>query len=334
MRLYGVGSRDKEDTEDNYNHQPPTTNYQLPITIMELRHLRYFIAVAEELNFSRAAERLHMAQPPLSQQIRDLEAEIGVRLFDRTKRRVELTVAGRVFLEKVRQLLRQIEQAVEAAQRASRGEIGRLSLGFNSSATYSVLPTLLKAFRERCPEVVLDLHELTTPQQILQLQQQQIDAGILYLPIDLEEIELEIVSVLKEGMAIAIPETHPLATSTQISIRALSQELFVLPPARLGSGLYNQIRQFFQQTEFSPIAVQEAIQLQTSISLVAGGVGVALVPSSLQNLQRAGVIYRSLIEPTPEIEIAVAWRKGERSPILQNFIESIYEHFSVEMLHV
>jgi len=288
---------------------------------MELRHLRYFMAVAEELNFSRAAERLHIAQPPLSQQIRDLEVEMGVTLFERTKRRVELTAAGRVFVDKVQQVLGQIEQAVEAAQRASRGEIGRLSLGFNSSATYSVLPTLLNTFRERCPAVILDLHELTTQQQILHLQQQQIDAGILYLPIDLEE--LEIVSVLKEGMAIAIPETHPLATSTQISIRALSQELFILPPARLGSGLYNQIMQFFQQIEFSPTAVQEAIQLQTSISLVAGGVGVALVPASLQNLQRAGVIYRSLVEPTPEIEIAVAWRKGERSPIMQNFIESV-----------
>ena len=291
---------------------------------MELRHLRYFMAVAEELNFSRAAEKLHIAQPPLSQQIRDLEAEIGVRLFDRTKRRVKLTAAGQVFVDKIQQVLGQIEQAVEAAQRASRGEIGRLSLGFNSSATYSVLPTLLSAFRERCPEVVLDLHELTTQQQILHLQQQQIDAGILYLPpIDLEE--LEIVSVLKEGMAIAIPASHPLATLERVSIQAFNRELFILPPARLGSGLYNQIIQFFQQTGFSPTAVQEAIQLQTSISLVAGGVGVALVPASLQNLQRAGVIYRSLVEPTPEIEIATAWRKGERSPILQNFIESVRE---------
>ena len=290
---------------------------------MELRHLRYFMAVAEELNFSRAAEQLHIAQPPLSQQIRDLEAEIGVRLFDRTKRRVELTAAGRVFLAKVTQILAQIDRAVEAAQRASRGEIGRLSLGFNSSATYSVLPNLLNAFRERCPEVVLDLHELTTQQQILHLQQQQIDAGILYLPIDLEE--LEIVSVLKEGMAIAIPETHPLATRDRVSIQAFNRELFILPPALLGSGLYNQITQFFQQTGFSPIAVQEATQLQTSISLVAGGVGVALVPASLQNLQRAGVIYRSLVEPTPEIEIGIAWRKQERSPILQNFIESVRE---------
>ena len=131
---------------------------------MELRHLRYFVAVAEELNFSRAAERLHIAQPPLSKQIRDLEAELGVVLFNRTKRRVELTDPGQVFLEKVHQSIQSIEQAVEAVQRASRGEIGRLSVGFNSSATYSVLPQILRGFRERYPQVELYLHELTTSQ--------------------------------------------------------------------------------------------------------------------------------------------------------------------------
>jgi DNA-binding transcriptional LysR family regulator len=290
---------------------------------MELRHLHYFIAVAEELHFSRAAERLHIAQPPLSQQIRDLEAELGVTLFERTKRRVELTAPGQVFLEKVRQAIQHIEQAVEAAQRASRGEIGRLSIGFNSSATYSVLPTLLRKFRESCPEVELDLHELTTHQQLVRLNQHQIDAGILYLPIEGEA--LNVVSVLKEMMVVAMPETHPLAALSQVSIRALSRELFIIPPHRLGGGLYRQIMQFFQQTRFSPTIVQEATQLQTIISLVAGGVGVALVPASLQNLQRAGVVYRYLQEPTPEVEIGVAWRQHDGSPVLQKFIDSVRE---------
>lgn len=290
---------------------------------MELRHLRYFVAVAEELNFSRAAVRLHIAQPPLSQQIRDLEAEMGVTLFERTKRRVELTAPGQVFLEKVHQALQHVEQAVDAAQRANRGEIGRLSVGFNSSATYSVLPTLLQAFRERCPEVELDLHELTTHQQLMHLHHYQIDAGILYLP--LESDDLNVVSVLKERMVVAMPQTHPLAAFAQVSIRAFSRELFILPPPRLGSGLYSQIVQFFQQTGFSPTVVQEATQLQTIVSLVAGGVGVALVPASLQNLQRSGVVYRSLEEPTPELEIAVAWRQHDDSPVLQKFIDSVRE---------
>lgn len=291
---------------------------------MELRHLRYFVAVAEELNFSRAAERLHIAQPPLSKQIRDLEAELGVVLFNRTKRRVELTAPGQVFLEKVHQSIQSIEQAVEAVQRSSRGEIGRLSVGFNSSATYSVLPQILRGFRERYPQVELYLHELTTSQQLECLHQHQIDAGILYLPI--ESSALKVLSVLKETLVVAMPESHPLAVSSQISIRALSREPFIIPPHRLGGGLYSKIMQFFQQSGFNPTVVQEAMQLQTMISLVAGGVGVALVPASLQNLQRAGVVYRCLQELTPEVTIAIAWRQhDDGSPVLQKFIDAVRE---------
>ncbi len=291
---------------------------------MELRHLRYFVAVAEELNFSRAAERLHIAQPPLSQQIRDLEAELGVVLFNRTKRRVELTAPGQVFLEKVQQSIQSIEQAVEAVQRASRGEIGRLSVGFNSSATYSVLPQILRGFRERYPQVELHLHELTTSQQLKCLHQHEIDAGILYLPI--ESSALKVVSILKERLVVAMPESHPLAVSSQMSIRALSCEPFIMPTHRLGGGLYSKIMQFFQQSGFRPTVVQEAMQLQTMISLVAGEVGVALVPASLQNLQRAGVVYRCLQELTPEVEIAIAWRQhDDGSPVLQKFIDAVRE---------
>ena len=292
---------------------------------MELRHLRYFVAVAEELNFSRAAERLHIAQPPLSKQIRDLEAQLGVVLFNRTKRRVELTAPGQVFLEKVHQSIQSIEQAVEAVQRASREEIGRLSVGFNSSATYGVLPQILRGFRERYPQVELHLHELTTSQQLECLHQHQIDAGILYLPI--ESSALKVLSVIKETLVVAMPpESHPLAVSSQISIRALSREPFIIPPHRLGGGLYSKIMQFFQQSGFRPTVVQEAMQLQTMISLVAGGVGVALVPASLQNLQRAGVVYRCLQELTSEVTIAIAWRQqDDGSPVLQKFIDAVRE---------
>lgn len=290
---------------------------------MELRHLRYFVAVAEELNFSRAAQRLHIAQPPLSQQIRDLEEELGVTLFERTKRRVELTVPGQIFLDKARQAIEQVEQAVAAVQRASRGELGRLSIGFNSSATYSVLPAILRAFRKYCPDVTLDLQELTTHQQLVLLHQRHIDAGILYLPIKTEA--LNVISVLKETMVIAMPETHLLAALSQVSIQSLNQDLFIMPPPILGAGLYSQIMQFFQQTGFSPTIVQQATQLQTIISLVAGGVGVALVPTSMQNLQRSGVVYRTLQELTPEVEVALAWRQHDPSPVLQKFVEAVHE---------
>ncbi|MBE9192331.1 LysR family transcriptional regulator [Gloeocapsopsis crepidinum LEGE 06123] len=288
---------------------------------MELRHLRYFITVAEELNFSRAAERLHIAQPPLSQQIRDLEIELGVKLFERTKRRVELTTPGKVFLEKSRLALQQVEQAVIAVQKASRGEIGRLVIGFNSSATYSILPKILRVFREQCPDVELDLQELTTRQQCDRLHHNQIDVGILYLPIESET--LSTMTILQESLILALAATHPLAALPEVSIKALTQEPFIMPPHHLGGGLYNQILRFFQQTNFIPNVLQEATQLQTTISLVAGSIGIALVPASLQNLQRSGVVYKTLQEPTPEIEIALAWRKQDSSPVLQNFINTV-----------
>jgi DNA-binding transcriptional LysR family regulator len=292
---------------------------------MELRHLRYFITVAEELNFSRAAERLHIAQPPLSQQIRDLEVELGVQLFERTKRRVELTTPGKVFLEKSRLVLQQVGQAIIAVQKASRGEIGRLVIGFNSSATYSVLPQILHIFCEHCPDIELDLQELTTRQQCDRLHHNQIDVGILYLPI--ESHILSTTSVLQESLVVAISEAHALAALPELSLKALSHEPFILPPHHLGGGLYNQILRFFQQTNFTPNVVQEATQLQTTISLVAGGVGVALVPASLQNLQRPGVVYKMLQEPTPELEIAVAWRQHDSSPVLQKFVNTVQEIF-------
>ena len=290
---------------------------------MELRHLRYFIAVADELHFSRAAERLHIAQPPLSQQIRDLEEELGVRLFDRSKRRVALTTAGQAFLEEALQALQHVDKAVKAAQRASRGDIGRLIVGLNSSATYSVLPRILRVFREHCSDVELVLHELTTSQQLESLHHSKIDMGLLYLPVDSDD--LCFLSVLKEPLLIAIPDTHPLTSQPQVSIHALGRDPFILPAPNLGSGLYSKIVSFFQQTSFAPAVEQEANRLQTIISLVAGGIGVALVPASLENLHTRGVAYKPLQELTPEIEIALTWRRNDTSPILQKFLNSVRE---------
>lgn len=288
---------------------------------MELRHLRYFVTVAEELNFSRAAERLHIAQPPLSQQIRDLEAELGVQLFQRTKRSVQLTDAGVMFLEEVRKVFTQVNQAVRTAQRASRGEIGRLVIGFNSSATYSVLPGLLHKFQQHCRDVELVLYELTTSQQLEKLYHNQIDVGLLYLPVD--ESKLSVIPVLKEALMLALPETHPLVNQPQVSIHELSNEPFILPAAHSGSGLYGQIMSFFQQISFHPQVAQSATLLQTAVSLVAGGIGVALIPSSLQNIQRTGVVYKPIVEPTPEVEIAVVWQQHNSSQIVQRFLSIV-----------
>lgn len=287
--------------------------------MIELRHLRYFIAVAEELHFGRAAEKLHMAQPPLSQQIRQLEEELGFQLFHRTKRSVQLTEAGIVFLEESRRMLRQLEQAVQIGRQVSRGERGQLVVGFVSSAAYNVLPPILQAFRAAVPGVSLELHELTTDQQLQWLSEGRMDVGLVRPPVDDPMFQLK--TIFEEPLVVALPQRHALAEAPKIPLKKLAGEAFVLFPRVLAPGLYDQIISLCQQGGFSPRVVQEAIQMQTIISLVAAEIGVALVPVSLQNLQRLGVVYRPLKEATPQAAIALLWRRNDPSPMVQRFLE-------------
>ncbi|HEY9645559.1 MAG TPA: LysR family transcriptional regulator [Chroococcidiopsis sp.] len=291
--------------------------------MIELRHLRYFIAVAEELHFGRAAEQLHMAQPPLSQQIRQLEAELGFTLFHRTKRSVKLTEAGEVFLKDCRQIFWQLEQAIESGRQASRGEIGQLVIGFVSSAAYNVLPRIIQGFRSAVPEVKPELHELTTDQQMQWLRDHRLDVGLVRLPID--ETGLDVLTIWREPLVVALPENHALAQDATVSLRSLSNESFIVFPRPLAPGLYDQIIGLCQQAQFSPRVVQEAIQMQTIVSLVAAELGIAIVPVSLQNLQRTGVVYRPLQEPTPEAAIAVVWRSPDVSPTVQRFLQVVQD---------
>lgn len=285
---------------------------------MELRHLRYFIAVAEELHFGRAAEKLHMAQPPLSQQIRQLEAELGFPLFYRTKRSVRLTEAGQTFLKEAYRLLQQLDQAVQVGRLTHRGELGQLVLGFVSSAAYNVLPQLLQRFRAAVPAVKLTLRELTTDQQIQRLREGRIDLGLLRPPI--EDPDLAQRLLLQEPFVLAVPEAHPLAQEPEIPLAKIANEPFILFPRPLAPGLYDQIISLCQQAQFSPNVAQEAVQMQTIVSLVAAEMGIALVPASLQNLQRTGVEYRTLQEPTPKAAIALVWRRQDPSPTVQRFL--------------
>jgi DNA-binding transcriptional LysR family regulator len=285
---------------------------------MELRHLHYFIAVAEELHFSRAAERLNISQPPLSQQIRSLEDELGVKLFERTKRQVQLTEAGKVFLDRSYLVLAQLEQAIELTQRIGRGEVGRLAIGFVSSATYTVLPDILSAFREQFPDVELRLHELTTARQIEALHHKQIDLGIVRSAIS--EPGLSVECFLPESLVLALPETHPLSAQTNVSLSSLADESFILFPAKLGPVFYEQIINLCQQAGFRPKVAQEAIQMQTIVGLVAAGLGIAIVPASLQNFHRSGVIYRPLQEQTPQTGLYLAWRQHDRSSVITAFL--------------
>ncbi len=286
--------------------------------MIELRHLHYFIAVAEELHFSRAAERLHISQPPLSQQIRGLEDELGVKLFERTKRQVQLTEAGKVFLERSYGVLTQLEQTIEVTQRIGRGEIGRLAIGFVGSATYTVLPDILSVFREQFPAVELRLHELTTQEQIQALHHKQVDVGIVRSAII--EPGLSIECILQESLVLALPQTHPLSTQVNVSLSALASELFILFPAKMGPIFYEQIINMCQQAGFRPKVAQEAVQMQTIIGLVAAGLGIAFVPASLQNFHRSGVIYRPLQEQTPKTGLYLAWRQHDSSPVIRAFL--------------
>ncbi|MFN6572223.1 LysR family transcriptional regulator [Nostoc minutum NIES-26] len=294
---------------------------------MELRHLRYFIAVAEELHFSKAAERLHIAQPPLSQQIQQLEAELGVELFHRkTKRQVQLTQAGQVFLQETYQLLAHLEKAIELTQRMGRGEKGQLRVGFTSLVTYNLLPQILRKFREKYPEVELVLQELTTTQQEQALQNRHIHVGFAHPP--LEDNTLNQECIQQEPLVVALPETHPLTQQERIPMRSLADEFFIMFPRHLGPGLYDQIVSLCQQGNFSPKITQEAIQMQTIIGLVSAGMGIAIVPSSLQNLQRSGVIYRPIEEKTPLIETTIVWQEEEITPVLSEFLQLV-KSFSV-----
>lgn len=288
---------------------------------MELRHLRYFVTVAEELHFGRAAERLHIAQPPLSQQIRQLENELGFELFHRTKRKVELSEAGEVFLVEVRQIFRQLEQAIFLGRQVSRGEIGQLVIGFVSSAAYNILPDFLLHFRHNNPNINLELHELTTDEQLRWLNSGRIDVGFVRPPVDENTYESKI--VFQESLAIALPENHPLANQDKVSLQSLKNESFILFPRFLAPGLYDLIISFCQQFGFSPKVAQEAIQMQTIVSLVAAEIGVAIVPDSLQNLRRTGVVYKSFVEETPQVSIAMIWKKDDNSVVLDRFLEMI-----------
>ncbi len=285
---------------------------------MELRHLHYFVAVAEELNFSRAAERLHMAQPPLSQQIRQLEEELEFQLFHRTKRSVQLTEAGQVFLTEAKKILQQVDRSIQTGRQANRGEVGHLVVGFVSSAAYNILPPILQTFRRSLPDVTLELRELTTNQQLQLLLDGKIDVGFVRPPVEPFDIQSEI--IFHESLMVALSASHPMRKRAKVSIQALAEEPFILFPRSLAPGLYDPIISLCQRAGFSPNVVQEAIQMQTIVSLVAAEMGIAIVPASLQNLQRSGVVYKPFREQTPSVAISLIWQQ-QPAPTIQRFLD-------------
>jgi DNA-binding transcriptional LysR family regulator len=286
---------------------------------MELRRLRYFVAVAEEQSFNRAARRLHMAQPPLSSQIKQLEQELGVRLFHRTSRGVRMTEAGELLLEEARRIFVQVEQTERLVRRVGRGEVGRLTLGFVPSASNEVLPPVLRRFRERFPEVELFLREMRPDRIVQQLHSKQLDAGFLYLP--LEDRALNIECVAREPLVLALPEDHRLASEERVELNAVAQEPFILPARHQMPGLHAQVTGACEQAGFAPEAVQKDVWLmQTIVGLVAGRIGVALVPASLRNLRRRGVVYKAVAGLSPTVETGMLWRRDDPGVVLRSFL--------------
>jgi DNA-binding transcriptional LysR family regulator len=285
---------------------------------MELRHLRYFVAVAEELHFGRAATRLLIVQPSLSQQIRQLEDELGFPLLKRTKRSVELTDAGRVFLASAQHILAQVQEAKRLALRAYRGEVGRLVVGYISSSTYDLLPAMLRAYRERFPHVEIVLRESTTPIQLRALEEDEIQVGLLRLPISTPLVDVEVVR--REPIVCALPEGHPLAQQEQVAVSMLANEPFVLQSRQHGGGYYVQLMKLCLASGFSPNVVQEVTEMHTIVGLVAAGIGVSLVPQSIRDMRSKGIEYRELEGAATMAEIALAWKHDTQSTIVQNFL--------------
>jgi DNA-binding transcriptional LysR family regulator len=291
---------------------------------MELRHLRYFVAVATELNFSRAAEGLWIAQPALSKQIADLEREIGTPLLHRTKRVVRLTAAGEVFLDHARAILAASEQAKEDALRASRGETGRLSIGFFAAPMMYLLPELIRQFREASPEVAIHMREMTPDQQLVALESGEIDLAFTR-PLPEGHPQIETKTLFSEPFFAVVPASHALGSRSRVHLANLSREPFVLLDRPAAPGLYDHVVAACLACDYSPRIVQTADLMATVLTLVAAGQGISIVPDGVRNLRREQVVFLPLSPAIKPIPLVMAWRKSALSPPVTAFKKLVAE---------
>jgi DNA-binding transcriptional LysR family regulator len=318
--LIALAARDIDDVASSRSHAALPSSAPL----VELRHLRYFVAVAEELHFGRAAERLHIAQPPLSRQIRDLERELGAPLFARGPRGVALTPAGRAFLPEARLTIAQAERAQRTAQRAAHGETGRIRVGFIDAATHSgILPDVLAFFRMHLPSIGLSLLEMDSPQQAEALRDGRIDLAILQSAPPDAERWLHAETVFADPLVTVLPRGHRLASRARLSLGDLAEEAFILFPRAVAPTLYDDIIARCRAARFSPRIVQEAIGWHTMVSLVSAAIGVALVPGSLRQLRQPGVVYRPVRDLRVDMELCAVWKRGDRSPVRERFVTAL-----------
>ena len=286
---------------------------------MELRHIRYFLAVAEERHFTRAAARIGIGQPPLSQQIKDLEAEIGASLFHRVAHGAELTTAGEAFLQAVKEMPRLAERATRAARRAARGETGSLRVGFTASSAFNaVVPSAIRAFRRAYADVELMLEEANSTRLVAGLQEGSLDAVFLRPgAAGSEMLQLRLLS--EEPMMVVLPTGHPAAKRKEVDLMILKDDSFLLVPRPLGPTTYDAIVSACRRAGFEPV-IGLAPQIASVVNLVAAELGVSIVPASMSQLRVRGVAYREIAGQAPTLRLALAHRRGETSPIVRNFV--------------
>lgn len=277
---------------------------------IELRHLRYFIAVAEELHFGHAAARLNISQPPLSQQIQILEQQVGARLLARTNRSVSLTPAGRQFLADSRQILNQVDEAAARALRLHQGETGELRIGFTSSAPFiKAVSDTLSSFRQRYPDVHIQTREINTREQIAPLNEGTLDLGLMRNTPLPETLAWEV--ILREPLLAMVPRDHPLATRTAVSLHELAQEPFVFFDPHVGTGLYDDILSLMRRYQLTPRIAQEVGEAMTIIGLVAAGLGVSILPASFHRVQLSEMCWIPIVEEDAVSEMWLVWSKHQ-----------------------
>lgn len=296
---------------------------------MELRHLRYFVRVAEELSFRQAAERLSMAQPPLSRQIHNLETELGVLLFDRTKRNVQLTTAGQVFLGDAREILAHADRAARNARRAGRGELGQLTVGYTSLIHYPFVREVLRVYRSRYPGVELTLRDLVTIEQMQRLNTKTLDISFAayasFALTSLDQQQLAHECILREPAVAVLPSDHRLAGEKSISLVALAADPWIWFARTFDPTTYDYMMRLFENAGFRPMVAQEVNQALLSIDLVGAGMGVSLVPASAVPEDCDGVVYLSIADPSPTVEFDIVWRHDDTSPLVRAFLAVVRE---------
>jgi DNA-binding transcriptional LysR family regulator len=285
---------------------------------MELRQIRSFLSVAETLHFGRSAQQQNISQPALSLQIRALEDELGVRLLDRNRRRTSLTVAGTAFRAEAIQAMARLEEAVRKAKLAAKGQAGSLRIGFISTAGAEILPEKIRQFRAQSPDVAVSLRNILSEEQVKMLLAGTLDVGFVRLPIG-EHPELETVRVHREPFVLVVPKTHRLADKQRVRLAELADEDFVMYERQYAPGFHDVISGMLRNAGIIPRISQTAGEMPTLISLVDSGMGVAILPQSALLHRVANVVQVSITDKIPVSEIALAVRRGERTPVVENF---------------